>query len=180
MTRKKPVVNGSDREKLSAVFGSTFSNQLNMKNLVSSLAVAVLFAASAFAGGEGWTSDAKAALETAKKDKKLVLMDFTGSDWCGWCIKLDKTVFQKPEFKEFAAKNVILMEVDLPKKKELAPELKKQNEALKKQYLMGGFPTVLLLDAEGKKISGDLGELDGGPDAYVKTIGELIEKSKAK
>jgi protein disulfide-isomerase len=151
-----------------------------MKTSLRSLAVAAASMSFAFAGGEGWMTDWEAAKAKAKAENKPILINITGSDWCGWCIKLEKTVFQKPEFKDFAAKNVILMEVDLPKKKELTPELKKQNEALKKQYLMGGFPTVLLLDAEGKKISGDLGELDGGPDAYVKTISGLIEKSKAK
>jgi protein disulfide-isomerase len=152
-----------------------------MKMLLCSFALAAVSLSSfALAGSEGWMTDWEAAKAKAKAENKPILINITGSDWCGWCIKLEKTVFQKAAFREFAAKNVILMEVDLPKKKELTPELKKQNEALKDQYLMGGFPTVLLLDAEGKKISGDLGELEGGPDAYVKTIGELIEKAKAK
>ena len=151
-----------------------------MKTLLRSFAVAAASLSMSFAASEGWMTDWEAAKAKAKAENKPILINITGSDWCGWCIKLEKTVFQTAAFKEFAAKNVILMEVDLPKKKELTPELKKQNEALKKQYLMEGFPTVLLLDAEGKKISEDLGELEGGTDVYVKTIGSLIEKTAKK
>ena len=171
---------GAGRGFFVGISGGSGASYPEMKTLLRSLAVAAASMSFALAGSEGWMTDWEAAKAKAKAENKPILINITGSDWCGWCIKLEKTVFQKPAFKEFAAKNVILMEVDLPKKKELTPELKKQNEALKKQYLMGGFPTVLLLDAEGKKLSGDLGELEGGPDAYVKTIGEVIEKSKAK
>jgi thioredoxin-related protein len=70
------------------------------------------------------------------------------------------------------------MEADFPKKKEQAAELKKQNAALEKQYLAGGFPTVYLLDSEGKKLSEDIGELKGGTDAYIAKLKELLAKTK--
>ena len=147
-----------------------------MKNFVSSLAVAVLFAASAFAGGEGWTSDAKAALETAKKDKKLVLMDFTGSDWCGWCIKLNKDVFSQKEFKDYASTNLVLLELDFPNEKKLSDAVKKQNEELKKKHEVSGFPTLVLTDADGKVLWKQVGYLQGGPKAFI----EAIEGAKKK
>ena len=72
------------------------------------------------------------------------------------------------------------MEADFPKKSEQPEALKKQNKALEKTYLNGGYPTVYLLDAEGKKLSDDLGELKGGLEGYLKTLTELVEKNKAK
>ena len=79
---------------------------------------------------EGWQTDYSAALAEAGKEQKLVLLDFTGSDWCGWCMKLSKDIFSQPEFKEFAAKNLILVEVDFPARKPLADEVKARNSAL--------------------------------------------------
>ena len=85
----------------------------NSRSLLASL-LALAFTASAFAGGEGWSDNYAKALAQAKAEKKLVLVDFTGSDWCGWCIKLDKEVFSKPEFKTYAKENLVLVELDFP------------------------------------------------------------------
>lgn len=148
-----------------------------MKKLVYSLALVVLSAASVLAGGEGWSSDAKAALETAKKDKKLVLMDFTGSDWCGWCIKLNKEVFSQKEFKDYASTNLVLLELDFPNEKKLSDAVKKQNEELKKKHEVSGFPTLVLTDAEGKVIWKQVGYLAGGPKAFIEAI-ESAKKPK--
>jgi thioredoxin-related protein len=126
----------------------------------------------------GWMTDWEAAKAKAKAENKPILINFTGTDWCGWCIRLEKEVFSKKEFQEYAAKNLVLMEVDFPKKKAQPAELKKQNKELEKQYPFEGYPTVYLLDAEGKKISEDIGYREGGPEAYAKHLQELIEKSK--
>ncbi len=150
-----------------------------MKTLLRSLAALAATASLAFAGSGNWLTDWEAAKAKAKAENKPILINLTGSDWCGWCIKIEKDVFSKKEFQDFAAENVILMEADFPRKKELPAELKKQNDALKKEYLNEGYPTVWLLDAEGKKLSGDLGELEGTPAAYIKTLTELIAKAKA-
>src|SRR6266478_4278624 len=83
---------------------------------------------------EQWLTDLPKAQAKAKEEKKLVLMDFTGSDWCGFCIKLNKEVFSKPEFTEYAKKNLVLVEVDFPTKKELSAAQKKANAALKEKY----------------------------------------------
>ncbi len=150
-----------------------------MKTLLRTFAILAATASFAF-GSEGWMTDWEAAKAKSKAENKPILINLTGSDWCGWCIKLEKNVFSTKEFKEFAAKNVILMEADFPKKKEQPAEVKKQNAALEKTYLMGGYPTVLLLDAEGKKLSEDLGELEGGTEGYIKKLTELIAKTKVK
>ncbi len=150
-----------------------------MKTLLRALAVLAATASFAFAGAGNWLTDWEAAKAKAKAENKPILINLTGSDWCGWCIKIEKDVFSQKAFQDFAAENLILMEADFPRKKELSAELKKQNDALKKEYLNEGYPTVWLLDAEGKKLSDDLGTLKGGPDAYIKTLTELIAKAKA-
>lgn len=124
-----------------------------------------------------WVTDYKAALAAAKKQKKVVLMDFTGSDWCSWCKKLDAEVFSKPEFQQWAAKNVILLQLDFPRGKELPKELKAQNEKLQKEFDIKGFPTIILVDAKGRKV-GQLGYMEGGPGAWIKEAEKQIKKKK--
>jgi protein disulfide-isomerase len=148
-----------------------------MKTIIRSLALVIVSASMALAS-EGWLTDWEAAKAKSKAEKKPILLNLTGSDWCGWCIKLEKEVLSQKAFKDFAAENLILMEADFPKKKELPADLKKQNEALKKQYLNGGYPTMYLVDAEGKKLSEDLGEIKGGTEAYIAKLKELIAKLK--
>ncbi len=149
-----------------------------MKFLFKSLAILSVSTSLALAGGEGWHTDWEAAKAKAKAENKPILINLTGSDWCGWCIKIEKEVFSQKAFKDFAAENLILMEADFPKKKEQPAELKKQNAALEKQYLAGGYPTVYLLNSEGKKLSEDIGELKGGTDAYIAKLKELLAKTK--
>jgi thioredoxin-related protein len=126
--------------------------------IASLLATAAVFAATA--AEPEWLTDAAKAQAQAKTENKLVLLDFTGSDWCGWCIKLNKEVFNTPEFAEYAKKNLVLVEVDFPRKKKLSAEQKSANEALSKQYGIEGFPTLILLDGSGKKL-GELSYSDG-------------------
>jgi thioredoxin-related protein len=147
-----------------------------MKTIARALAFIAL--SSSFAFAEGWMTDWEAAKAKAKEEKKPILINFTGTDWCGWCIRIEKEVFSQKEFKEYAAKNLILMEVDFPKRKEQAAELKAQNKALDKEFKIEGYPTIYLLDAEGKKISEDIGYREGGPAAYTKHLQSLIDKNK--
>lgn len=148
-----------------------------MKTIIRSAIVLIASAALSFAN-EGWLTDWEAAKAKSKAENKPILINLTGSDWCGWCIKMEKQTFSQKAFKDFAAENLILMEADFPKKKELPAALKKQNAELEKQYLAGGYPTVFLLDAEGKKLSEDLGTLKGGMDEFIAKLKELIAKSK--
>ena len=121
---------------------------------------------------EGWTTDYKAALATAGKDKKLVLLDFTGSDWCGWCIKLDKETFAKPEFKKFAGEKLVLVTLDFPRNKQLDAATKKQNEELSEKFKVEGFPTLVLVNAEGKEVARNVGYLAGGPEGLIKWVND--------
>lgn len=119
-----------------------------------------------------WLTDAPAAQAQAKKEGKLVMMDFTGSDWCGWCIKLHEEVFSKPEFAEYAKKNLVLVQVDFPHKKPQTEELKKANEALQEKYKIEGYPTIIVLKSDGSK-AGDLGYQPGGPKAFIASLEKL-------
>lgn len=99
-------------------------------------------------------------------------MDFTGSDWCGWCIRLNREVFSRPEFKDYATKNLVLMEVDFPQRKQLAGSVKQQNEELAQHYQIQGFPTIVVLNSDGKKV-GELGYMEGGPEAFIAQLEKL-------
>jgi thioredoxin-related protein/Tfp pilus assembly protein PilF len=121
-----------------------------------------------------WTTNFEEAKAKAKADKKLLLVDFTGSDWCGWCIKLKDEVFDKEVFKAEAPKRFVLVELDFPRQKKLPDELKKQNDELAKQFKVRGFPTILMLDAEGQPIA-KTGYRPGGPEKYVAHLGDFIK-----
>src|SRR5262245_27613816 len=119
-----------------------------------------------------WLTDAAKAQTQAKTEKKLVLLDFTGSDWCGWCIKLNKEVFSKPEFAEYAKKNLVLVEVDFPRRKQLSAEQQQANNALQEKYRIEGFPTIIVLDGNGRKV-GELGCIEGGPKKVSAEMGQV-------
>lgn len=123
-----------------------------------------------------WMTDLPKAQEKAKTEKKLVLMDFTGSDWCPWCVKLNKEIFSQAEFVEYAQKNLVPVEIDFPRKKEQSAELKAANQKLQQQYKIEGYPTVIVLDANGKKV-GELGYMQGGPKAFIAELDKIKAKS---
>jgi protein disulfide-isomerase len=136
-----------------------------MKTFLGTLAAIALTSTIALAAS-GWDDDYDKALAKGKQEKKLVLLDFTGSDWCGWCIKLDKEVFSKKEFKDYAKENLVLVEVDFPNSKPQSRKLKEQNEKLQSQFGVKGFPTIIVLNGDGKKV-GELGYQEGGPEPFV-------------
>lgn len=147
---------------------------------IASLAVLALIAQGATAQESSWLTNFEEAKAAAKKDQKMILANFTGSDWCGWCIKLKDEVFSKPEFKEWAKEHVVLLELDYPRKTPQSDELKKQNAELAKEYQIEGYPTILFLDAKGKKV-GQSGYVEGGPAAWIAAAEkELGIKSKSK
>ena len=126
-----------------------------------------------------WLTDVPKAVAQAKEEKKLVLLDFTGSDWCGWCIKLHKEVFSKAEFAEYAKKNLVLVEVDFPHTKKLSAEQKKANDELLAKYKIEGFPTVIVLNGEGKNVTTgeSFGYAEGGPKAWIAEFEKHVKKS---
>ncbi|HBJ87954.1 MAG TPA: thioredoxin family protein [Verrucomicrobiales bacterium] len=141
-----------------------------MKTLI--LSACALFAATASLAKTGWDDDYEKSLAKAKEDQKMVLLDFTGSDWCGYCIKLDEEVFSKSAFKKFAKENLVLVELDYPRGKNLPKKTKEQNDGLKGKYGINGYPTIILLDSEGKEAARWVG--------YKATLlDELKDKVKA-
>ena len=142
-----------------------------MKHILA-LSSALLALTAAGLAKTGWTDNYEKGLEQAKKEKKLVLVDFTGSDWCGWCIKLDKEVFAEAKFKEYAKQNLVLIEVDFPQLKKLSRPKQKKNDELKTQYGVTGFPSVFILDSEGNKL-GKLGYRPGGAEGFIAEIEKL-------
>lgn len=129
----------------------------------------------AFAGGEGWSSDFAAASKQAVESKKDLLLDFSGSDWCSWCMKLNEEVFNLEPFKTGVKDSFVLVELDFPKDKEkakLSDETQKQNTELAKKYAVQGYPTILLCDAQGRPYA-STGYKDGGPEKYVAHLNEL-------
>ncbi len=146
-----------------------------MKTLTAALLTTWL-AFTAQAAELKWGTDLPAAQAQAKKENKLVLMDFTGSDWCGWCIKLNKEVFNTPEFAAYAKDNLVLVELDFPSKKPQAAALKKTNEALKNQYGADGFPTIIVLNGEGKQVWKQVGYMAGGPKAWIAKLDAAKKK----
>ena len=126
-----------------------------MKSSLMAMVGATLLVASSLGtcGDESsvtWLTDLGVARTVAAERKLPILADFSGSDWCGWCIKLDREVFSQAEFKEYAKANLVLFLADFPRGRKLAPAVAKQNDALLRKYGVEGFPTVLLLDASGR------------------------------
>ena len=121
-----------------------------------------------------WLTDFDEAKMKALEEKKPILIDFTGSDWCGWCVKLEEEVFSKTDFLKFASDSLILVEIDFPKKRVQSEELKVQNKALAEKYSIRGFPTVLLLSPEAELIE-KTGYLSGGAKAYVSHIQSILD-----
>ena len=149
---------------------------MKQKLLIAALMVFGLFTLKMFAPqslAEGvkpdWLTDYKKALETASREKKAVLLDFTGSDWCGWCIKLRREVFETAAFSKYVTNNLVLVEIDFPNRKPQSNELRKQNRELQEQFGIEGFPTIVILNSEGKPL-GKTGYISGGPQPFIKEI----------
>jgi protein disulfide-isomerase len=123
-----------------------------------------------------WLTDLPKAQAQAKAENKIVLLDFTGSDWCGWCIKFKKETLDTAEFQAYAATNVVLVELDYPQKKVQSDDLKKTNTALKAQYKIEGFPTLIVLDKDGQEIGRQVGYDKGGPQAFIAKIEAFKKK----
>ncbi|MFN0130528.1 MAG: thioredoxin family protein [Verrucomicrobiales bacterium] len=136
------------------------------------VSVAGSLTATLHAAGEGWMNDWEAAKKQAAEQKKDLLIDFTGSDWCGWCIKLDKEVFSEDAFKAAAKDKYVLVALDFPQRKELPEAEREQNEKLQAAFAVEGFPTIFLADSEGRPFA-RTGYQPGGSEAYVKHLDEL-------
>lgn len=116
-----------------------------------------------------WEENLETALQKAKAENKAVLVNFTGSDWCQWCIKLSDEVFSKSEFEDYAEDNLILVRLDFPRNIEQSAETKAYNNQLAQRYGVQGFPTVLLFNSQGQMVL-QTGYLPGGPVSYVEHL----------
>jgi thioredoxin-related protein len=120
-----------------------------------------------------WETDYKKAQEEAKANHKLIFLNFTGSDWCGWCIRLDKAILSQPQFKDYATKNLVLVEIDFPRRKPQSVELRKQNQQLAERYQVEGFPTLVVLNGDGKTVWRYDGYYEGGIPAFLAEIDKV-------
>ena len=123
---------------------------------------------------DGWLTDFEKAKAEAAERNVPILVNFSGSDWCMWCVRLDKEVFVQEEFKAYAAENLVLLLADFPSRTAQDKELKAQNKKLSESYEVKGFPTILLLDAEGTVLN-HTGYQKGGAATYVEHIKSLLK-----
>jgi thiol-disulfide isomerase/thioredoxin len=126
---------------------------MTLKSLLASGLVLLGAISAAFAEAT-WLTNFEEAKKIALKEGKPILLDFTGSDWCPPCKALHKNVFSTEEFAKEAAGKYVLVELDFPRTKQIAPEVKAQNSELQKKYAITGFPTVLLVDAKTGEVFG--------------------------
>jgi thioredoxin-related protein len=143
---------------------------------------AVLVLTLSLAGGavtraaeDTWLESYTQAAAAAKAGQKVILADFTGSDWCGWCKKLDKEVFATPEFATWAKEHVVLLKLDFPIQTPQAAAIRKQNQELQQKYGITGYPTILFLDADGK-VLGKTGYVPGGPAKWIGCVEPFTKK----
>ncbi len=143
-----------------------------MKRLV--LLFTATFATFTLLAAEGeWLTDLAKAQAQAKAEKKLVLLDFTGSDWCPPCKNLHKTVLTSEEFTKFAKGNLVLVEVDFPRNKPQSAELKAANGKLSSKFKIEGYPTIIVLDASGKEVFKQVGYGGTSAKEYVADLAKL-------
>jgi protein disulfide-isomerase len=142
--------------------------------LILFVGAASVFLSGQFARAEsGWLNDYKKAQQEAKANNKFLLLNFTGSDWCGWCIKFDREVLSRPQFKDYARDNLVLVELDFPRRKVQSADLQKQNRQLAQQYEVVGFPTIVVLNSGGQKLWKFDGYFPGGPEAFIAELEKL-------
>ena len=159
-----------------------FTKIKNMKKLISILLLFLTINVFAQEGELDWHTDVNKAIELSIESEKPLFMFFTGSDWCGWCIRLQKEVFFKPDFVKWAKENLILVELDFPRRKKLDESLKQQNDNLRQMFAVRGYPTgwFVVPEIEDKKVNfkrlGSQGYLAGGPTNWINGANKILSK----
>ena len=137
--------------------------------IVFAIVTALFLVATASRAQVTWLTDYNSALTQARAEGKLVLINFTGSDWCGWCMKLKAEVFDKPEFVAFANANLVLLEVDFPRRKALTEQQRINNSILQNKYQVEGYPTLFVASDSGRPMH-MLGYVPGGPRPFIAEV----------
>jgi protein disulfide-isomerase len=136
------------------------------------------------AHAEGWLVDINEAYEISRKTGKPIMANFTGSDWCGWCKKLKAEVFDKDEFKKWADKNVVLVELDFPRRFQLPENIKQQNYSLQQAFKVTGYPTIWVFflnkNESGQFTIEALGKTGyvNGVSAFTSGVDDMISNAK--
>ncbi|MDA9898156.1 thioredoxin family protein [Flavobacteriales bacterium] len=155
-----------------------------MKNLLIVCTLLISSLSLSAQENDGWLLDLDKAAELSMKTGKPILANFTGSDWCGWCIRLKKEVFVTPTFESWAEENVILLELDYPKRTKQTEKIKKQNRELQQSFKVRGYPTIHVFNVgitDGKtQITslGQMGYVAGGPTPWISKANTFIKNKK--
>ncbi|MBI4835140.1 MAG: thioredoxin family protein [Planctomycetes bacterium] len=151
------------------------------KSVIGGIIAALLICVtqSALFAGDGWLTSFDKGKEIAKKEKKDIIVDFTGSDWCGWCIQLHEEVFSTDKWKKEGSKKYVMVSLDFPRNKQMPEDEKKANDKLMKLFGVEGFPTIFLVDSDGKPYA-KTGYQKGGPENYLKHLGELSKQKETR
>ena len=136
---------------------------------------ALVFPSGALNAAEESAEPLTSIVERAEKEKRPILLEFTGSDWCPPCMMMAKTVFDTPEFKKYADENLIFVKLDFPRSKTQAADVKERNEKLAEKFNIEGFPTVVILNDKGDEITRKVGAMPGGAEKFISWV-----KSSAK
>lgn len=158
-----------------------FTKIKTMKKLVI---ISLLFVSAIAFGQEKakWHIDFQKAAQLSLQTGKPIVANFTGSDWCGWCKKLKREVFDLPEFKNWADKNVILLELDYPRRVPQSEEIRKQNRELQQIFQVRGYPTIHVFNVKvvGEKLEfvklGQTGYVAGGPGPWIGKVNAILKK----
>ncbi len=120
-----------------------------------------------------WVTDYDEAFVKARNENKHVLINFTGSDWCGWCKRLDREVFNQQEFKEYASENLVLLKLDFPRRTPQPKDVKLRNQRYAQEFGVRGFPTILIAQANQNVVL-RTGYKAGGAEQYIEHIDRKI------
>lgn len=161
------------------IFEIKFKNKIKMKK-IGLILLLVLGSMAVQAQELKWETNLEKATQVALKTKKPLLLFFTGSDWCGWCIRLQNEVLKTPEFSSWAKENVVLVEVDFPRRSPQQPEIQSQNAQLQQLFEVRGYPTIWLANPQkaDEKINfnkiGSTGYVAGGPSKWIENANQIL------
>ena len=154
-----------------------------MKKLILLLFTIVSFTSFSQQIDNNWNTDMNKAIKISQTTGKPLMLFFTGSDWCGWCKKLVKEVYKTSEFQKWAKKNVVLVEIDFPRRTKLSKDLIEQNNSLKNIFKPRGYPTVYFVKpvkgTDGNiqfKTLGQTGYVAGGAKSWIDVANQKLKK----